>query len=142
MIAIRNGRRPEYAPFLDKWSSEPRPGVYQSGPAGAIDMSAARPYLVSTVIRRRCTNSAVCTEIIDTSDYNQPRIPTGMRMLVWLETWLETAENALKYSSFIRVAGMRVPGKIKRLFYRAAAGKISHDDLRAEYMQQRGLRRE
>jgi hypothetical protein len=105
-------------------------------------MSAARLYLVSTVIRCRRTNSAVCTEIIDTSDYYQPRIPTGMRMLVWLKTWLETAENTPKYSAFIRVAGMRVPGKIKRLFYRAAAREISHDDLRAEYMQQKGLRRE
>ena len=105
-------------------------------------MSAARPYPVSTVIRCRRTNSAVCTEIIDTSDYYQPRKLTGMRMLIWLKTWLETAENTPKYSSFVKVAGIRVPAKIKNLFYRAAAGKITHDDLRAEYMHQRGLRRE
>ncbi len=60
----------------------------------------------------------------------------------WLKNWLETAENTLKYSSFVKVAGIKVPAKIKSLFYRAAAGKMSHDDLRAEYMHQRGLRRE
>ena len=48
---------------------------------GIIGMSAARPCPMSRVIRCRLANSAACTEIIDTSDYYQPRIITEMRIL-------------------------------------------------------------
>jgi hypothetical protein len=52
-----------------------------------------------------------------------------MRIVVWLKT----AEKIPRYSSFLKVVGIQVPAKIRNLFYRAVTGKISHNDLWAEY---------
>ena len=43
------------------------------------------------------------------------------------------------YTAFIRVAGMKIPRRIRHYFARAAAGKISHDDLRREFVNELGL---
>ena len=56
--------------------------------------------------------------------------------------WLKSSENMPKYTAFVKAAGVRITSKNKALFNRAASGMSTHDELRAEYQRQAGLRRE
>jgi len=64
-----------------------------------------------------------------------------MKTMNRLKSWLESSHSTAKYSAFIKVAGIRIPRKIGVLFRRAAAGEISHDDLRAEFKNEMGIKR-
>ncbi len=50
--------------------------------------------------------------------------------------------NIAQYTALIRVAGMRIPDSVLKLFRLAASGATSHDDLRNEYLKNADIKRD
>ena len=49
-------------------------------------------------------------------------------------------ERDARYTAFIKVAGMRVPIHISKLFCSASRGEFTHESLRQTYISDKGLK--